>query len=67
MNPISYRLSDWHRSGAYSCTGTCFDIGNTTNDGLMRCEASGDPIAGSSEPDAAGNGNLIRLTPIALR
>ncbi|MFC4594602.1 ADP-ribosylglycohydrolase family protein [Sphingobium tyrosinilyticum] len=61
------RFVDWQRNGAYSCTGTCFDIGNTTLDALLRWQASGDPIAGSTDPSAAGNGSLMRLAPVAVR
>lgn len=33
----------------------------------MRWEASGDPIAGSDELGAAGNGSLMRFAPVVLR
>jgi ADP-ribosyl-[dinitrogen reductase] hydrolase len=61
------RLLDWHQSGAYSCTGSCFDIGNTTRDALMRFRETGDPIAGSTSEYSAGNGSLMRLSPAAVR
>lgn len=61
------RFIDWYRNGNYSCTGTCFDIGNTTSSALRRYEKTGNPIAGSSDPSDAGNGSLMRLSPVAVR
>jgi len=61
------RFVSWHRRGAYSCTGHCFDIGNTTRDALARFERTGDPYAGSTHPSTAGNGSLMRLAPVAIR
>ena len=61
------RFVRWMRKGEYSCTGHCFDIGNTTHAALTRYERTGDPLAGSTDPRAAGNGSLMRLSPVALR
>lgn len=61
------RFVAWGRAGAYSCTGTCFDIGITTSQALTRYEGTGDPFAGSLDPATAGNGSLMRLAPVALR
>jgi ADP-ribosylglycohydrolase len=47
--------------------GTCFDIGNTTREALIRFERTGDPVAGSTDPQSAGNGSLMRLAPAAIR
>ena len=60
------RFVRWWRDGEYSPTGTCFDIGMTTRAALARFEQSGDPIAGSRAPDAAGNGSLMRLAPVPI-
>ncbi|MBM3270252.1 MAG: ADP-ribosylglycohydrolase family protein [Candidatus Sericytochromatia bacterium] len=60
------RFLDWHQTGAYSCTGTCFDIGITTRQALQRYRTTGNPIAGSTAPDTAGNGSLMRLAPVAI-
>jgi ADP-ribosyl-[dinitrogen reductase] hydrolase len=64
---LMQRFVDWHQQGRYSCTGTCFDIGITTRAALARWKASGDPLAGSTAPDSAGNGSLMRLAPVAIR
>ena len=61
------RFLSWYEEGTYSCTGTCFDIGITTRQALMRFKAGGNPIAGSSDPNTAGNGSLMRLAPVAIR
>ena len=61
------RFLDWHDTGAYSCTGTCFDIGNATRAALDRFRRTGDPLAGSPDPAASGNGALMRLAPVAIR
>lgn len=60
------RFVAWWRDGDYSVTGACFDIGVATAEALRRFVQSGDPIAGSTEWDAAGNGSLMRLAPVAL-
>ena len=61
------RFVDWRDSGLYSCTGDCFDIGMTTNSALDSWMRTGDPVAGSTRADTAGNGSLMRLAPVALR
>jgi ADP-ribosyl-[dinitrogen reductase] hydrolase len=63
---VAARFLAWWRTGAYSPTGTCFDIGTTTADARRRFEATGDPFAGSVAPDTAGNGSLMRLAPAVL-
>ena len=61
------RFVRWWQEGEYSCTGSCFDIGNTTSAALSRYRRTGDPMAGSTDPRTAGNGSLMRLSPVALR
>ena len=60
------RYVRWRREGYLSSTGTCFDIGVTTRRALSRFEQTGDPFSGSTDPDAAGNGSLMRLAPVPL-
>lgn len=60
------RFTAWQREGAYSCTGTCFDIGLTTADALSSYAAGGGAYAGSTSRSTAGNGSLMRLSPVAL-
>lgn len=60
------RYIRWYRDGYLSSTGTCFDIGNTTRDALLRYERTQFPLAGSTDPETAGNGSLMRLAPVAM-
>lgn len=61
------RFVKWHEQGVYSCTGSCFDIGITTRAALSKWKRTGDPYAGSTDPQSAGNGSLMRLSPVAVR
>ncbi|WP_439813968.1 ADP-ribosylglycohydrolase family protein [Zavarzinia sp. CC-PAN008] len=61
------RFTDWWQRGAYSCTGSCFDIGNTVSTALARWARTGDPVAGATAANTAGNGSLMRLAPVVLR
>ena len=56
----------WHRHGHWSCKGRCFDIGNTTAQGLARFEQTHEPYPGRADARAAGNGSLMRLAPVPL-
>jgi ADP-ribosyl-[dinitrogen reductase] hydrolase len=49
-----------------SSNGTCFDIGGTVSDALGRFKLTGHPVAGSTDPQSAGNGSLMRLAPVVL-
>lgn len=60
------RFVNWWRFGQYSVTGECFDIGLTTRVALGSFETGGSPFAGSTDPMSAGNGSLMRLSPVAL-
>jgi ADP-ribosyl-[dinitrogen reductase] hydrolase len=61
------RFVRWWREGYNSHNGRCFDIGITTRQALHRFMQTGDPVAGSTEPNTAGNGSIMRLAPVALR
>ena len=60
------RYVRWWREGYLSSTGRCFDIGTTIRSALSRFERDGDPYAGSTDPNSAGNGSLMRLAPVAM-
>jgi ADP-ribosyl-[dinitrogen reductase] hydrolase len=53
----------WMEQGAYSHTGTCFDIGNQTAAALRRFQRDG---SFPQPTDAAGNGAIMRLAPVVL-
>lgn len=60
------RYMNWWQWGYLSSTGECFDIGMTVLKALQHYGATGDPMAGSTDPRTAGNGGLMRLAPLVL-
>jgi len=60
------RYWDWYQNGYLSSTGKCFDIGNTVRQALESYKHRGNPFSGSTSPDMAGNGSLMRLAPIPM-
>lgn len=60
------RYRRWADDGYLSSTADCFDIGKTVSSALRRYRRDGNPWAGSSEPNTAGNGSIMRLAPIPM-
>lgn len=60
------RYVQWWMEGHNSCTGTCFDIGNTVRSALNQFLQTGEPASGASHPMSAGNGSIMRLAPVPL-
>lgn len=60
------RYCRWAEDGCLSSTGVCFDIGNTVASALRHYRRDGNPFAGSTDPNAAGNGCIMRLAPIPM-
>jgi ADP-ribosylglycohydrolase len=60
------RYVRWYRDGHWSSIGRCFDIGNATRDALERFERTREPYPGDADVNAAGNGPLMKLAPVAL-
>lgn len=60
------RYLRWRDTGYMSSNGRCFDIGGTVSDALQRFARTGEPLAGSTATDMAGNGSLMRLAPIPM-
>lgn len=60
------RYVNWWRDGYMSSTGRCFDIGNTTVSALSRFVQTGKPFSGSTDPNSAGNGSIMRLAAVPL-
>ncbi len=60
------RYVRWYHEGYWSSTGRCFDIGNTVRGALERFLRTGDPFSGSTDPYSAGNGSIMRLTPVPM-
>ena len=61
------RYLRWWEDGYWSSTGRFFDIGSTVSRALARFQETGNPMAGSTDPETAGNGSLMRLAPVPLR
>ena len=61
------RYVRWWREGYLSSVeGCCFDIGNTVADALSYFLDTSEPHSGSSDPNTAGNGLLMRLAPVPM-
>ncbi|MBI2810722.1 MAG: ADP-ribosylglycohydrolase family protein [Candidatus Melainabacteria bacterium] len=60
------RYIRWYRTGYMSSNGRCFDIGTTVRQALHQFERTSKPYCGSTEPNTAGNGSLMRLAPVPL-
>jgi ADP-ribosyl-[dinitrogen reductase] hydrolase len=60
------RYCQWYQNGYLSSTGRCFDIGLTVRGALARFQKSGEPFSGSTDPQAAGNGCIMRLAPVPM-
>ena len=56
----------WWKEGYLSSTGRCFDIGNTVSAALSDFMKSGIPESGSTDPQSAGNGSIMRLAPVPI-
>jgi ADP-ribosylglycohydrolase/predicted protein tyrosine phosphatase len=61
------RYNLWRHDGYFSSTGKLFDIGITTQSQLARFERTGEPIDPRPDEEAAANGSLMRLAPVAIR
>lgn len=60
------RYRDWSQHGYLSSTGSCFDMGRTVAEALARFGRTDEPFSGSTAPNTAGNGSLMRLAPIPI-
>ncbi len=60
------RYLRWYQNGYLSVNDKCFDIGNTTREALMIFEETGEPYPGPENEYSAGNGSLMRLSPVPL-
>ena len=59
-------LVRWYRDGYNSVNGHCFDIGHTTRTALEGHEATDAHWHGNTSDRTAGNGSLVRVTPVAI-
>lgn len=61
------RYTRWANEGYMSSNGRCFDVGIATRGALQRFQRTGKPLAGSTDPNSAGNGCIMRLAPVPIR
>ncbi len=66
QHDLMQRFVRWWREGENSHNSHCFDIGTTTRAALARFQATGNPVAGLTDPQSAGNGSIMRLAPVVL-
>ena len=60
------RYTRWANEGYMSSNGRCFDIGIATRGALQRFQRNANPLAGSTDPQSAGNGCIMRLAPVPI-
>lgn len=60
------RYAKWLDEGYLSSIGKCFDIGNATAEALSRFQRTGEGYSGSTNPNSAGNGSIMRLCPVPM-
>ena len=60
------RYCNWRHHGYMSSNGKCFDIGDTVSRALLNYERTREPLSGSDNPRAAGNGSIMRLAPVPM-
>jgi ADP-ribosyl-[dinitrogen reductase] hydrolase len=60
------RYCRWADEGYLSSTGYCFDIGSTVASALRKYQRDGKPYAGSTDPNTAGSGCIMRLAPVVM-
>jgi ADP-ribosyl-[dinitrogen reductase] hydrolase len=60
------RYTRWAKDAHLSSNGRVFDIGNTVRSALAKFAKTHEPYCGSSDPNSAGNGSLMRLAPVPL-
>ena len=60
------RYTRWSREGYLASNGKCFDIGGTVRRALDVFVRTGEPYSGPTGDRSAGNGSLMRLSPVPL-
>lgn len=61
------RFARWYRFGENSSTGRCFDIGGTTKKSILNFIKNKTYTPAENRFDLAGNGSIMRLSPVAVR
>jgi ADP-ribosyl-[dinitrogen reductase] hydrolase len=68
FNPVDQleRYVRWYEDGHLSSTGDCFGMGGTVRQSLKRFMETHEPYCGSTDPQTAGNGSIMRLAPVPM-
>jgi ADP-ribosylglycohydrolase len=66
VNDQIQRYVRWGRESHLSSKGYCFDISGVVAAALHRFEKTGNPYAGATTPNTAGNSSLMRVAPVPL-
>lgn len=67
LNDIGSRMIQWYSKGAYTPDGKPYDVGNTTQDAILRMMRGHVAAeAGSAQESSNGNGSLMRTLPLAF-
>lgn len=65
VNIIAQNFIKWYRESYWTATGEVFDVGNATQDAIIRLEKGIEPeLAGGIDPESNGNGSLMRILPL---
>lgn len=68
LNDQADRYLQWYKTGKYSVTGECFDIGIATREALTMYAAQKNAwTSGDRSERASGNGSIMRLAPVPIR
>lgn len=66
-NDFGQSMIRWYTKGAYTPDGKTFDVGNTTQEAILRMMRGHEArIAGLTQENSNGNGSLMRTLPIGL-
>ena len=60
------RALAWYRQGRYAVGGNRFDVGGATSRALQRFQRGVTAEEAGDDPNALGNGSLMRILPLAL-
>lgn len=67
LNTIASKFVEWYYFGYWSARGDVFDIGNATQDAIIRIRSGVNPeLAGNDDSRSNGNGSLMRILPLVF-
>lgn len=67
LKSLANRFVRWRREGYWTPHGQVFDIGNTTDEAILRIESGRRPdLCGGDSEQSNGNGSLMRIAPLVF-